>query len=178
MSRRRRTVISPLDGQRVEVCEHDINLRNTCTACRLAYPPRERRRISDMTDDELITSLADKVKYTLHVEQDDSPVRGNAMASGDDAVDKEVEDEILARLERGDIWAWAAVKVTASFLDFEGEDWLHGCSYKDEANFREPGGYFDDMKHEARARLIASIRSAAAVLAALEAPAPPDSKGV
>ena len=44
--------------------------------------------------------------YTIEVTaaQDDIPVRGNAMASGDDATDRECEDDILTRLDSGDVW--------------------------------------------------------------------------
>jgi hypothetical protein len=88
------------------------------------------------------------VTYRIEVEQDDTQVRGNAMASGDDAADKAVEDEILDRLDRGDVWAWAMVKVVAECEGFEGFDTLCGCCYKDEADFKT-GGYFEQMKDQA-----------------------------
>lgn len=81
----------------------------------------------------------------LLAEQDEMSVRGNAMASGDDAEDKRVEDEIIKRLDDGDIWAWAAVTVRAEYAGLVGEDHLGGCSYKDAAQFKEPGDYYDDM---------------------------------
>ena len=92
---------------------------------------------------------------TFHViaEQDHIPVRGNALASGDDAEDRRCEDEILKRLNDGDVWAWAVVEVEARYHGLVGRDVLGGCSYRDEADFREPGGYFDDMKSEALADL-------------------------
>jgi hypothetical protein len=103
------------------------------------------------------------ITYTLTVEQDDLPVRGNAFASGDDSEDKAVEDEILRRLDQGDDWAWAYVTVTAT-LDgtpqFKGQDSLGGCNYKNEADFKQPGGYYDDMVKEARHNLIQNIRRA------------------
>lgn len=100
--------------------------------------------------------MSARIEVTLHVEQeDDIPVRGNAMASGDWAVDREVEDEILERLDRGDVWAWASVKVTATLWGPKNDKlltasvYLGGCSYKDEADFRADG-YFADMAKEAR----------------------------
>jgi hypothetical protein len=51
------------------------------------------------------------VEFTVRVEQDDTPVRGNAMASGDDAADRECEDEILSRLEAGNVEAWCVLTV-------------------------------------------------------------------
>lgn len=84
-------------------------------------------------------------KLTLTAEQDDTEVRGNAMVSGDDAADKEVEDGILRRLDSGDVWAWAFVKVRAECGDAVGEDALGACSYADERDFCTLDGYFADM---------------------------------
>ena len=100
----------------------------------------------------------------LDAEQDDLRVRGNAMCSGDDAVDKRVEDKILARLDRGDVWAWCSATVRVSHSEYPDagpiEDYLGACSYKSEDDFirccgliaesvgakpRECGGYFHDM---------------------------------
>lgn len=94
-----------------------------------------------------------EITYEIAVEQDDTPVRGNAIASGDAVADKEVEDEILRRLDQGDVWAWACVEVRAIVeLDgqrFLGNTYLGGVSCKDEAEFRENDDYFSDMKAEA-----------------------------
>lgn len=97
----------------------------------------------------------DQVVYAIEAEQDDIPIRGNALASGDDELDKQVEDELIERVNNGDVWAWASVKVTASIpgIDLEGVDYLGGCSYKDEEDFKQPGGYYDGMKNEALADL-------------------------
>jgi len=100
------------------------------------------------------------VTYSIHAEQDDLPVRGNALASDDPAVDKECEDDILARLDRGEVWAWAYVKVTAECCGFKGVDTLGACSYKDEADFCTPGGYWDDMQKEARTDLVKTLKAA------------------
>lgn len=40
-----------------------------------------------------------RVTYTIEVHPEDIPVRGNAISSGDDALDREVEDSILSDLE-------------------------------------------------------------------------------
>jgi hypothetical protein len=76
-----------------------------------------------------------KFKVWAYAIPSDVEVRGNAMASDDDAFDKDVEDRILADLDRG-IWrAWFDVKVTASFSYGEGFIEAHGylsaCSYAD-----------------------------------------------
>jgi hypothetical protein len=87
---------------------------------------------------------AAEVTFTVEAEQDDLRVRGNALASGDDAEDKACEDEILRRLDAGDVWAWACVTVKASWRGFVGADTLGACSYEHEGDFRECD-YFTDM---------------------------------
>lgn len=99
------------------------------------------------------------VVYTLEAEFDDLQVRGNCVASGDDEYDKKVEDEIIRRLENEDVWAWASVKVTASWNGIEGVDYLGGCSYRDEEDFKTPGGYWEDMKAQALEDLKTNIRA-------------------
>lgn len=98
-----------------------------------------------------ITLDLDRVEYTTHVEEDDIPVRGNVIDGGPgyEEADRAVEDEILERLGRGDVWAWACVTVTASLGCFEGRSVpLGACTYRDEAEFEECGE-LDDLKEEA-----------------------------
>jgi hypothetical protein len=49
------------------------------------------------------------------------------MCSGDDDLDREVEDWILARLERGEIEAWCYVEVTARWNGFVGKSGIGAC---------------------------------------------------
>lgn len=100
-----------------------------------------------------------EVDFKLIVEQDDMPVKGNAISSGDDEVDRKTEQEIIDRADRGDVWAWAQVTVRASWAGFRGEDHLGGCSYKDEKDFTstEEGGYFRDMVRSSIEDLIKNI---------------------
>ncbi len=88
------------------------------------------------------------VTLTIHMEQDDSPVRGNASASGDDEYDKLIEDGILERLRQDDDWAWCCVTVTGKFGPFTADTSLYGCSYNDKEDFMQPGGYYDEMVDE------------------------------
>lgn len=84
----------------------------------------------------------------VEIEPEEVSVRGNAMASGDDAADREAEDEILRRLDRGDVWAWCSVRVVVEHDGWvKASGWLGCCSYEDEEDFRK-GGYFDDMVRE------------------------------
>lgn len=101
----------------------------------------------------------DDVVYTLDVKQDELEVRGNALVSGDDAMDKECEDEIIERLNNGDVWAWAIIKVTASWNGIEGVDYLGGCCYKDENDFKQCNDYYDDMKVRALEDLKHNIKA-------------------
>ncbi len=95
---------------------------------------------------------------TISIGQEHIPVRGNAMASDDAAFNRECEDEILARLDAGDLWAWCTVRVRVWCGDLYEDEYLGCCSYRDEAEFRD-GGYFEDMEHAARERLIENARA-------------------
>lgn len=90
--------------------------------------------------------------------EEECPVRGNAQASGEDDLDREMEDQIIARLESGDIWAWCCVEVKASFMGLSESEYLGCCSYDNEADFCSDG-YYSDMKQEAVDRLRDRIRS-------------------
>jgi hypothetical protein len=109
------------------------------------------------------------VKFTLKpiisidVDYDDISVKGNALASGDDDLDKKVEDEILRRRRNGDIWAWCCVTVRASWHGFVGTDFLGGCSYESETDFKN-GDYYPEMVVQAKADLKKKVEAAAAAI--------------
>ena len=99
----------------------------------------------------------DEVTFSLEIEPEETPIRGNVLASDDDEEDRKAECEVLRQLERGNPWAWCSVIVLAVYTlpggeELWGWDCLGGCSYADEADFRK-GGYFEDMKAEALADL-------------------------
>lgn len=108
----------------------------------------------------------DGITYTLYIEQDDMPVRGNAFASGDDAEDRAVENDILARLNDGDIWAWAQTTCEASITvdgyEFTGEDHLGGCNYFDTEEF--VAANWEDMKATAHQELMKRLQAATKAL--------------
>jgi hypothetical protein len=83
---------------------------------------------------------------------DDTDVRGNAMASGDAVADRACEDEIIARVNDGDIWAWASVRVSVRYIHdgvfYTEDDYLGCCSYADERDFVTSDGYFEDMVND------------------------------
>lgn len=109
----------------------------------------------------------DAVTFKLEIEPEDTPVRGNVMASGDDQADRDLENEIIERLDRGDLWAWCYVKVTASVTmdghTFTGSNAIGGCSYfgtdsECEAAFKRD--YYTDLCDEARENLFTDLRDA------------------
>jgi hypothetical protein len=114
----------------------------------------------------------DEVTFELTIEEDDTLVRGNAMASGDDEADRECEDAIITRLRGGDLWAWCCVKVTATWRRWSAADYLGGCSYDGETDFRVSSGHYEDMCHEALARLNEVVRADYEALAARAETAP------
>lgn len=101
------------------------------------------------------------VTFRVECEEEHAPVRGNAQASGDDAQDREAEDAIIRDLNNGNSWAWCCVHVVAEWRGFKGHDYLGACSYESEASFREPGGYFEQMREEAFADLLGVLRDTA-----------------
>jgi hypothetical protein len=95
------------------------------------------------------------VIFIVEALPEDVPVRGNAVASGDEEFDRKVEDEILEAMEWNE-WAWCLVRVTAIYEEWEGTDYLGCCSYESEEEFKA-GGYWDDMKELAYADLCAAF---------------------
>jgi hypothetical protein len=90
-----------------------------------------------------------KYKINIKAEQDDCPVRGNASAI-DPQTDLEIENEILERLDAGNVWAWASVEVQVTLESGQtGRAYLGCCSYANERDFVENSMYFDDMVREA-----------------------------
>ncbi len=77
------------------------------------------------------------VTFTVEVEPEGMPFRGNAMASGDENVDNEVNDAIESELASGNEAAWCRITVTAGWIDtsniehehYYGCDCLGGCSF-------------------------------------------------
>lgn len=97
-----------------------------------------------------------QVEFTFEALNEDTGVRGNALASGNDAEDKRAEDEILERLNRGDLAAWFTAKVTASFGGIESSDHLGCCSYTSFRDF-ENCETMADMEDQALYQLASEI---------------------
>ena len=108
------------------------------------------------------------VTFTLTLEEEDIPVRGNAMVSDDEETDRLAEDWVLAELERGNLAAWCCVKVTAHYNGFHGTAYLGACSYKTEAELRASMKEDYDLEEQALDDLNATIRDSASRLPAEE----------
>ena len=96
-----------------------------------------------------------KVNFTIECLAEDIPVEGNCSAI-DEETDKANEEMIYEQLDSGNEWAWCCVKVTAEYKGIEGADYLGGCSYKNEDDFKKDG-YYEDMKKAAFADLINTL---------------------
>lgn len=91
-----------------------------------------------------------------------TPVRGNALCSGDDREDKRCEDRIIRQLNNGNDWAWCTVKVTVEpkdgpWCELQGTDYLGCCSYKSKTDFIRNSGYYGDMVSTAFDELLSLI---------------------
>lgn len=85
------------------------------------------------------------IRWKLECLDEDIPIRGNAICTGDSKEDKEIEDNIIEELEYNP-WAWCCVRLTGYYKGLEASDYLGGCSYKSEKDFIENSGYYYDMQ--------------------------------
>lgn len=89
-----------------------------------------------MNHEKLKEWLKLNAEISLDCLPEDLPVKGNNF-------DKECENKIYRELESGNGWAWCCVKVSAKWRGFEGTDYLRGCSYESEKDFKNDGDYSD-----------------------------------
>jgi len=71
----------------------------------------------------------DGIEFTLEAVEEDIPIRGNAIASGDDEADAKLEAEIIESYENGNLFAWCSLHVVAShplLTELYGHNYL-GC---------------------------------------------------
>ena len=107
------------------------------------------------------------VEFVLTIEDDDTPLEG-AFSSDDPEADRNLVKELKHRLDRGDVWAWCTVIVTARWKNWRGIATLGACSYDDEADFKSGGGYYEGMCEDAVEDLNNRIHSTAESLKELE----------
>lgn len=123
-------------------------------------------RRAEVTTMKIRELREDEVEFTLKIEDDDCPMDFD---SGEPEKDAALRKELVDRLNRGDLWAWCTVVVTAKWKGWKGVDTLGGCSYESEADFRQDDGYFGDMKARALEDLNKSLAKCASDLAELAA---------
>lgn len=98
-----------------------------------------------MYKEKLMIQLRENYPPRIECLNEHIPIRGNALASGDDTIDKETEDRLIAELEYNP-WAWCCVRVYVYYtpLNIDVSEYLGCCSYDSEHDFKEDG-YYDDM---------------------------------
>jgi len=89
--------------------------------------------------------------FTIECHWEDTSIEDHFSEIG-----KECLDKLIARLENGDIWAFCTVEVIAEFEGCKGSDFLGGCSYLDENDFKT-GGYWEDMQKESFRELVMEV---------------------
>lgn len=99
----------------------------------------------------------DEVTYSFNIEEEHISIEGNAMASGDEEMDKEVYSWIRNELNAGNYAAWCCAHVRASWHGFHGDAYLGGCSYESEEKLWED--WSNEMKKDALADLNERIKN-------------------
>jgi hypothetical protein len=98
--------------------------------------------------------------------------------------DPEVQQAFQEMVDAHGLWGWCCVKVTASWREHEGCDYLGCCSYRSGADFIACNDYYthmveeaiDDLHHEvvSELRILEELRAAVAHYVTWETPdAPP-----
>lgn len=101
------------------------------------------------------------VTFEVTTEADDVHDVAGSFATGDDALDRAQEREIIERLEAGDDSAWCGVIVTATWTDedgneYTGSDSLWACVLTDDYTAETVAEHYD-MRGEALADLNRNI---------------------
>jgi len=98
-----------------------------------------------ITRAQIKAKIQNDVRYTLTAEREDA-IPSEYLEYTEDI------ESINRAVDRGELWAWCTVTVTASvsLLDYnyEGREYLGACSYDGESDFKS-GGYYNEMKDRA-----------------------------
>lgn len=103
---------------------------------------------------------ADDIEITILCHPEHVPVKGNALASGDNEFDAKCERKIIRDLENGNEWAWCTAEVRGEFNGLSASDYLGCCSYRNEKDFVKNSGYYEDMV----ARVLADLNAHVAAI--------------
>lgn len=66
-----------------------------------------------------------------------------------DCMENVEEIDRIVKEAEWNVWAWCSVEVKVSWNGLSESEFLGGCSYDSEADFKQPGGYYDDLVYEA-----------------------------
>ena len=102
--------------------------------------------------------LLNEIEITVTAHESNIPVRGNAIVSGDNIFDRQVENKILEELEYNE-WAWCDITVMASIRGIRGYAYLGACSYKSKEDFINANDYYTDLVSEATDDLLATLEA-------------------
>lgn len=105
------------------------------------------------------TLTGNDIKIAVTAFPEEIPVKGNAMSSGDEDFDHQVETAIYERLKMDDIWAWTTVCVTGAWEELTMHEYIGCCCYDSEEDFRNNSGYFEEMVDEILANLNKRIQN-------------------
>lgn len=107
-----------------------------------------------------VTRESKGIRIELSCEPEDMRIEGNASAI-DPVTDAETVASIKAQLAAGNEWAWCTAHVRVTYKGIiSADDYLGGCSYGSEADFRDTesdGGYFDNMVDTCLAEINAKL---------------------
>lgn len=107
-----------------------------------------------------------EITFTVSTESEDTQVRGNCMATDDPVADKQAEDEIIDRLNRGDESAWCVVVLTAQWEEFKVSSYLGACSFAEGLNGAECAKQAVEMVKDFKDELVEELNKE--ILAAIE----------
>lgn len=95
-----------------------------------------------MTKDRQIP--IDSIEWSIRALSDDTQIE-DCFFTGDPSEDARICAKIRADSE-WNAWAWCTVEVTGEWHGLTARDYLFGCNYESEEDFRA-GGYFAEMQH-------------------------------
>lgn len=104
-----------------------------------------------------IDDLMDLIEFKMAAHPEDMPIRGNLIASGDDAEDKRQEDAVIEDLENGNEWAWCVIEVKGEYLGLSASEFLGGCCYDSEDD-AYASGVFDELKEQVAEQIYEQYR--------------------
>lgn len=103
--------------------------------------------------------LREAATFTIHLSEEDCSPEHMERTQG---LAPEFAEIVRENMRKSPDWGWCQVEVRCVVRvgnnSYQGTDHLSGCSYTSEAEFTQPGGYFEDMKKEAFEDLLSMLR--------------------